>query len=327
MSLEGVPSDVVEEFFPATPPELPPIGVGLHLDVSHERYMGDPCERPSLSSSVAKEIVTETPLHAWQMHPRLGGGGDAHHTAALDAGSLIHKLVLGRGQDFMIVDAKDWRTNLAKAKRTEARQQGLIPVLIGDMDEYRERAAIYVDKLAGGWGIRFDNVPTEVTAIWEEGPRLVGPDGQPLPPVLCRARFDAWRPDDLIIDDLKTARACNETAAQRVSHDFGYDVSAAHYIRGAEALVDGADGRVKMRFIFLENTPPYEPLVTEFAGSMLEVGRRKRSRAFEAWSQCIAADYWPGRRREVVRLEAAAWAVKQDTDQAFAAFENPPPSF
>ena len=46
-------------------------------------YHADPGETPTLSASIAKRIVNESPLHAWLKHPRLGGLPDEPTTARL----------------------------------------------------------------------------------------------------------------------------------------------------------------------------------------------------------------------------------------------------
>jgi len=313
--------DVIEEFFPPDPTGLPPIGPGIHLDIPHGRYLSDPCARPSLNASVANEIAAESPLHGWHMHPKLGGSPDHGSTKSMDRGSIIHKLLLGRGQDFGIVNAKDWRTSAAKERASEFRKDGIVPVLAADMEEYQAEALIYARKLKDGWGITFDGVQTEVTLVWEEGA------------VLCRARLDAWRPShgELVIDDIKTIKKSNVRACRDACHRFGYDLAGAHYISGAEALVPDTEGRWNMRFIFLEGEPAYEPMVVEFAGSMVASGQERRRLAFRRWATCIArgtaAQHWPGRPRQIVRLEAAPWAAKDAADAEFSSFENPEPAF
>jgi hypothetical protein len=42
------------------------------LDVSTAEYHADPCAQPSLSASIARELIHKSPLHAWQVHPKLG---------------------------------------------------------------------------------------------------------------------------------------------------------------------------------------------------------------------------------------------------------------
>ena len=72
------------------------------LNCSPGDYYRDPCAVPSLSQSIAHTLVTQSPLHAWSEHPRLGNQRKPA-SKAMDVGSLIHKLVLGKGVDVEIV--------------------------------------------------------------------------------------------------------------------------------------------------------------------------------------------------------------------------------
>ena len=36
-----------------------------------EQYHADPCVTASLSSSIAKILIEQSPMHAWMAHPRL----------------------------------------------------------------------------------------------------------------------------------------------------------------------------------------------------------------------------------------------------------------
>ena len=44
---------------------------GLHLGVIEAEYHADPAPEPSLSRSLAHTLLTRSPRHAWQAHPRL----------------------------------------------------------------------------------------------------------------------------------------------------------------------------------------------------------------------------------------------------------------
>ena len=39
--------------------------------MSEDCYHADPADAPSLSASIAKILIAETPLHAWTAHPKL----------------------------------------------------------------------------------------------------------------------------------------------------------------------------------------------------------------------------------------------------------------
>src|SRR5438132_1009339 len=90
------------------------------LDCTQAEYFADPCEQPSLSVSIATELILRSPLHAWQIHPRLGGLRRPT-TEAMENGTLIHALLLGKGENrIAVLDVKDFRTNAAKEARDAA---------------------------------------------------------------------------------------------------------------------------------------------------------------------------------------------------------------
>src|SRR5262245_31717991 len=98
------------------------------LNCTIEQYHADPCETPSLSHSVAHELINKSPLHSWMRHPRLGGQ-HKKETKEMDRGSLVHALLLGAGKPIVIIKADDWRTKASQQDRDYAREQGHIPVL------------------------------------------------------------------------------------------------------------------------------------------------------------------------------------------------------
>ncbi|MEB0161086.1 hypothetical protein, partial [Pseudomonas sp. AH2 (2023)] len=81
-------------------------------------YHADPCPQPSLSASSGKVLINRSPRAFQWMHPRLR---PAHLPLPEDKwsdqavfGTVVHKLVLGRGKDVVEVDADAWRTNASK---------------------------------------------------------------------------------------------------------------------------------------------------------------------------------------------------------------------
>src|SRR6185503_15222345 len=104
------------------------------LNCSIDEYHNDPCETPSLSASIAKLLIDKSPMHAHAAHPRFGGE-KYESSAAQDAGTLIHRLLLGAGKDIETIDADDYRTNAAKAARDAAKAAGRIPVLTRVLEE------------------------------------------------------------------------------------------------------------------------------------------------------------------------------------------------
>src|SRR4051794_7079341 len=104
------------------------------LDVTADEYHADPCEQPSLSVSIATEMTRRSPLHAWQLHPKLGGLR-REPTSAMDDGTLIHALLLGKGLDRVAVfDVPDFKKKAAQEARDSATAEGKCVVKKSDFD-------------------------------------------------------------------------------------------------------------------------------------------------------------------------------------------------
>ncbi|MGI9506939.1 MAG: PD-(D/E)XK nuclease-like domain-containing protein, partial [Geminicoccaceae bacterium] len=154
---------------------------GVH-DIPASRYHEDPCPEPSLSNSIAKMILNDSPLHAAAHHPRLATEQIKIEKDIFDLGTAAHTLLLREGKKFEIVKAKDWRAKAAQKAKKEARANGLIPILEHQFDRTVEmvemcrqqlKAHEVGDLLADGIG--------EQTLVWQEGD------------VWCRSLLD-WMP-------------------------------------------------------------------------------------------------------------------------------------
>ena len=49
---------------------------GIYRDIDALEYHSDPCPAPSLSSTIAKKLVSASAMHAFCEHPKLGGAND-----------------------------------------------------------------------------------------------------------------------------------------------------------------------------------------------------------------------------------------------------------
>jgi hypothetical protein len=337
------------EFFPpiqTDPRDRPRIGVGLHTDVAHEHYHVDPCETPSLSSGVVRRLVDESPLHAHLIHPRLGGHSATHYARVLDRGTMIHLLLLGKGQEFVEVEADSYKTQAARAARDGAYAEGKVPVLSRELEEYMKVVRIFKAKLLDQVDddgnpdpIEFDG-DSELTGVWRDE------DG-----VLCRLRADHWRAHRREILDLKSTdksvspRACASTLVGN-----GGDIQHEHYTRGMTALA-GEGEPIRMRYVFLEMKPPYDVVVVEPDGTLMELGARRWRRGRDRWRASLTqhmsavdacacgaakgrthADFcsvaWPGHSRgRTIKIAAPKWAQHQDLDAEIASFVPDKPEF
>lgn len=93
---------------------------GIHDDIEAEDYhSAGLTKEPALSASIAKLLISHSPLHAWTAHPMLNPNFERAEEAKFDVGTAAHELLL-RGNDIVhIVEADSWRTNAAKDARED----------------------------------------------------------------------------------------------------------------------------------------------------------------------------------------------------------------
>lgn len=268
---------------------------------------------PTLSSSIAVQLVTRTPAHAYLSHPKLNPSFAApEDKKAWDLGTFAHALLLEGYSAAHVVEGYDnWRTNDAKAEAAQAREAGKIPMLRHEFDE----ASTMVDtarEQIETWNIDpplLNAGAPELTLRWDENG------------VACRCRPDWLRDDHLAVDDIKTARTADpDYFSRKTVYEYGYDIKAAMYLRGVKAEF-GVDAR--WRWIVIEKTAPYLVSVVEPNDEVLQVGNAKLDRALEIWRDCLSSGLWPGygpdthiadlpvwqRRWIEEALEEEAWAT------------------
>jgi len=89
---------------------------GRLVQLSHEEYLA----APGFSASRAKVVHASSPAHALVY---------TDPTPAMDAGSAFHALLLNNGPQVQVVEARDWRTDAARAQRDAAHKAGRVPLL------------------------------------------------------------------------------------------------------------------------------------------------------------------------------------------------------
>lgn len=257
------------------------------LDVTPDQYH----ELEHFSASLAKELRAKSPLHA--KHRR-----GKKPSKLLDRGAVIHRLVLGKGRDYVPVDANDWRTKDAKAERDAIRAQGLTPVLQSDLTEYSE-AAVKMRAELERRGIKLDG-ESEVAVEWTDGD------------VLCKSMFDhVWMKRGLILD-LKVTENANPTSVERTAENLGYAIQAAAYMRALTKLRPELAGRVDFLFAFCEPEAPWAVNICRPDGAFRELGERRWDHAVAAWSACLKTNIWPAYGQGVNPLSPPAWALNRE---------------
>lgn len=279
-------------------------------DTAHELYHNDPCPEPSLSASVAKVLITRSPLHAWSCHPRLGGR-PWKQTATMTMGSLIHAILLGVGPKIVVVDADNFKTKKAQAARDQALKDRQIPITRVAFAKALNVAQELIEgpngfRVQGFWPLVGDK---ERVFTWQS-------DGG----IWCRSMLDCVdvQKGSALITDLKSTESAHPEAARRSMENYGYDIQQATYTEAVAANHPKLAGRVGFLFLFFELEAPFAVTPIEGAGTMRELGERRWGRAKRTWRECLTANKWPGyAASEPVRVEASGWALSQEMEHEY----------
>lgn len=280
---------------------------GVFENIPDAEYHADKIgDHPTLSSSIASVLVNQSPRHAWTRHPKLNPNFEAEDGTKTDLGSVVHTLLLGKGQDVRIIDADDWRTKAAKEARDAAIAANFQPILRkhAEQAEAIKQAALAQianhEELAG----LMQNFRPELTLVWED-------QG-----VWCRARPDITPHAGNILLDLKTTTmSAHPDAVQRRLFDTGADIQAAFYMRGARATLGRGD-EWHFRFIVVETEPPYALSVVGLSPYALAQAEGKVNHALRWWKTCMDRDWWPGYPRRTAYVDPPAWTDKRWAAQA-----------
>ena len=207
---------------------------GVH-QISAERYHADNlAELPSLSHSIIKVLLRQSPRHAKHLHPRLSGKlPDDSPTQAKEEGVILHKLILGTGAPVVEVAADDWKQKTDQRRRAEARASGHIPVLSWRLAELHECAEAIIEQMMEieACADFFDpDCLSAATLLWQLGP---------LP---CRAMVDRMAPNGVWFD-LKSSGISAHPDVFGRTMEREHATQACWYRSGGVALHDaGANG-------------------------------------------------------------------------------------
>jgi len=149
-------------------------------DISADAYHADPVIEPSLSSSIAHVLLSSSPSHAWQEHPRLNPAFEAEDEPKFDLGTAAHGLILQGDSGVTVIEADDWRTKAAREARDAARAAGKTPLLAKHWDDVEQMADAVerqLDAFRDPPRPLSDGLP-ERTLVWREGS------------IWCRVRLD-----------------------------------------------------------------------------------------------------------------------------------------
>jgi hypothetical protein len=277
------------------------------LDKTPAEYHGDAGPGvPWFSYSVAKTLLTESPMHAFYYHPRLGGHA-REQTKPMGAGQVIHKLLLGIGADIVVIRADNFRTKAAQEMRDAATAAGKTPIIAHEYDGIVEAADILRGKLSEfGVDLASPQALREQVIEWDEE--------TPLGPVRCRGMLDYLDLAAGIVLDPKSTNCAHPRKVQRTMHDFAYPIQEAAYCSALSKLDADLEGRVDFGFLFMELEPPHGVLPVHSTEGMKDLGRMQWNRAVRLWQQCLTSGKWPGYSDGWHYMAPSNWAMEQELE-------------
>lgn len=289
---------------------------GIYRDISEADYRADPFGG-SFTQSLAKVLIAHSPLHAREesalAEPREEDEEAGKYVKAQAIGNAVHKMMLERGKEIEVIDAKDFKKDVAKEARDAATAAGRVPILAKHMvianrmtQRAHDQLMRHEDKDA------FTNGSGEVMIAWQE-------DG-----VWFRALVD-WLSHDLrTIDDYKSS---GMSVAEHVigirAESAGWHVQHAFIERGLDVLDPGNAGRRRHRNIAQEQFHPFALNVMHHNEYWLTMGRKKIDAAITRWKQSIRTNRWPGYSNRPVVPEYPAYQEKKWLERELSGeFEN-----
>lgn len=300
----------------------------MHGDMDFPTYLGDPADMPSMSSSIARSLLTTAPKRVWTETKRLNPTAEDKNKRIFDLGSAAHAELIGMGEKIVIIHHDSFRKADAKAERDAAYKAGHTPILAAEMDRITEMAEAGRMQFAQNPDIGFvfaDERPSgtysEASIFWRELNAA------------CRCRPDLLvlqaSGAPIIIHYKTTATAITpfSSSMARFAANQGWDLIAAHYHEGVKALT-GYDPR--QFFAVQETEPPYLTEVFELDNAFVANAAMRRDRALSVWSRCLATNTWPGHFNRTVVLAPPPWhenaqIAEKDAEQAIVTAEGKDP--
>lgn len=272
---------------------------GFYPDLTPEQYFAEPCPEPALTNSGIGTLLRYCPAKFAYQHPAIGQPApERKDTAATYMGSLVHRLALGKGADYVVSPHEAYRSAEAKAWKAEVEASGCIPVKQAQLDEANEMANVI--KAAIVEAVRGEDYETEVVIAWKMRGRW------------CRAMIDVWCPSLCKAIDVKTIVSADDAAIDK-SFANGYGRQEAWYLDGLGAILP--DGRPSFEFLFVEKEAPWLGRPATSTEAMRYGSRFEIERAFSTFDACLTAGEWPG--YEPRRVFPTSWQVREWTEAEF----------
>jgi PDDEXK-like uncharacterized protein DUF3799 len=277
---------------------------GIYRDFPTTAYFADPMPEPSFTQSLAKILLEQSPLHAYQAHPRLNvptaeEDDDEGYDRAKAIGNAAHSLMLDRGKAMAIGDFKDWRKKEAKEFKADALVAGKEPILRKHFDTAGKMVDAAIEQLTRIHGCQnaFTHGDAEVViANCENG-------------IWLRSMVDWITPDLREIWDYKTSgMSASPYATGKMMASAGWHIQAAMHERILDEIDPKGAGRRKHFYVAQENSDPFALTVNQIGEAALTIGRKQLDYAARTWAHCLTKNVWPAYPNRIITPDLPGWA-------------------
>lgn len=280
----------------------------IDYNMPEETYHADPCETPSLSSSIIKTLLNQSPRHAAYEHPKLTTKVEEESDeddTKFDLGKTAHSLMLRDPRNFEIIKPDDypskqggipkgWTNNAIREARDAAYAAGKTPLLPKQWDKVNAMVAAGREQTDA-----FTNGKPEVTLAWQED------NG-----VWCRIRID-WLKDNLVeAFDYKTGAVyMNPDRMENYALSLGWHITSAFYKRGMRKVL-GVQ-MPKYEFIAHENFAPFCLSHVAMNAEAEERADKLIDKAIHVWGECLASGVWPAYPKQTVQIGLPSYYINR----------------
>jgi hypothetical protein len=228
--------------------------------------------------------------------------------AALDFGSVMHSLVLGRGVDFAV--KPNLRTKEGKAEAELYKASGVIMLSQADADKALEMAPMCRDYI--------QSIPGK--------PEMALLATDPVTGLELKGKAD-WLPENPDSDGVYRIRDYKTTSHDprefpNTAFQFGYHLQAAFYMR--LAALCGLPEPFGFEFVVQEKQSPYDWMVWRFDSTAPEIGlaNQRIEKALlsfaeikDAYGDDWASEYKAGYDKTPQNIEFPVWALEKESEE------------
>jgi PDDEXK-like domain of unknown function (DUF3799) len=268
--------------------QMPPFTLGIYKDLPHADYLAV----EAISSSGAKKIL-RSPQHYKLMRDKPGEPTPTQRFGIAGHCALFQPHLYA--DQYVCAPNIDKRSKDGKAAWAEFAEYNAGKTILTEDEFDRVRCCVEAVKAHPAAAHLLDGGERELSLFWR--------DKQYDVPAKCR--FDAFNRGGGI--DLKTCADASPEAFARSAANFFYHIQAAHYMSGAEHVLNETPRFFV--FICVESEEPFGVACYVLESNAILAGQALMSRAMERYAAALAAGEWPGYPSTVEVLQLPRWAT------------------